>query len=390
MSVTNGVKGPGEDGPLPLKRINDAYVLDWVGTMTPSFIGNFRLSFNRYIEGSRGDGNAGFDIAKLGFPQSLIHQLPVNGFFGRYEFSGYQNLGRYFNFNYTNTWAAHPSFTKIWSGHSFKGGFDMRWIYYNNQNVGNPWRLTFDDGWRDNASHAFPLLQKHRVPASIFLSTDFIGSQRRFWWEAIGETLWGSFGEDARAQLGERLQRLQPGLADELRTERSAQRRSQLLSRLLQKLKDLPADTLQALADSCPAPPEPHGLDWRQVQALEASGLVRFGPHGASHAILTRLDDRSLERDLRRSHEVLGAHCTMPLPVYSYPNGDHDARVCAALARLGYRLALGTQPGLHRSQLASWLSLPRIGVSQHSARQPALLAWRILQGARAPAGGMPR
>ena len=250
--------------------------------------------------------------------------------------------------------------------------------------------LTFDDGWRDNASHAFPLLQKHRVPASIFLSTDFIGSQRRFWWEAIGETLWGSFGEDARAQLGERLQRLQPGLADELRTERSAQRRSQLLSRLLQRLKDLPADTLQALADSCPAPPEPHGLDWRQVQALEASGLVRFGPHGASHAILTRLDDRSLERDLRRSHEALAAHCTMPLPVYSYPNGDHDARVCAALARLGYRLALGTQPGLHRSQLASWLSLPRIGVSQHSARQPALLAWRILQGARAPAGGMPR
>ncbi len=54
--------------------------------------------------------------------------------------------------------------------------------------------LTFDDGWRDNAVNAYPLLQKYQVPASIFLSTDFIGSRQRFWWESIGETLWGSHG----------------------------------------------------------------------------------------------------------------------------------------------------------------------------------------------------
>lgn len=50
--------------------------------------------------------------------------------------------------------------------------------------------LTFDDGWRDNAEQAYPLLERHEVPASIFLSTDFIGTGKAFWWEAIGETLW--------------------------------------------------------------------------------------------------------------------------------------------------------------------------------------------------------
>lgn len=51
---TNGVRGPGEDGPLPLKRVNDAYVVDWVGTINPTFIANMRVSFNRYVEGARG------------------------------------------------------------------------------------------------------------------------------------------------------------------------------------------------------------------------------------------------------------------------------------------------------------------------------------------------
>src|ERR1051326_2022085 len=35
MRPTNGVKGPGADGQLPLKRVNDAYAIDWVGTITP-------------------------------------------------------------------------------------------------------------------------------------------------------------------------------------------------------------------------------------------------------------------------------------------------------------------------------------------------------------------
>jgi hypothetical protein len=144
---TNGIYGPAEDGQLPLKRVNDAYVLDWVGTLNPTTVANMRVSINRYIEGSRGDGNAGFDPTTLGFDKKIISQLPVGGFFGRYAFSGYQALGRYFSFSYSNTWAAHPTITKVTAGHTIKGGVDMRWVYFNQQNVGNPFVLTFDNTW---------------------------------------------------------------------------------------------------------------------------------------------------------------------------------------------------------------------------------------------------
>ena len=240
--------------------------------------------------------------------------------------------------------------------------------------------LTFDDGWRDNAMDAFALLQKYQVPASIFLSTDFIGSRQRFWWESIGETLWNSHGEKARLHLIECLARLGrplPVLCD----DPDVQRRSLALLHFLQHLKTLSPVDLNRLTDECPQDSLPQALDWHQVRALEASGLVRFGPHGASHAILTGLDDQRLDEELSRSREALLQGCDRPLPVYCYPNGDNDERVRQKVADHDFPFALGTGTGIYRGT-EDPMALPRFGVSQRTARNPEPLSWRIFRGGR--------
>ena len=242
--------------------------------------------------------------------------------------------------------------------------------------------LTFDDGWRDNASQAFPLLQRYEVPASIFLSTDFIGTRRHFWWESLGETLWGRHGTAACGQLCTRLREMGASPPPAILDASDPLTRSTALGLFLQSLKRLPGGALQALADSCPADAEPHALDWEQVRTLEASGLVRFGPHGASHSILTQLDAQQLERELHDSTALLQQRCRNPLPVYCYPNGDHDETVRRRLGSHRYRYALGTRPGLFSGRDPT-LALPRIGVSQLNAVRPSLLAWRMMQGERA-------
>ncbi|MEK7409414.1 MAG: carboxypeptidase regulatory-like domain-containing protein [Acidobacteriota bacterium] len=135
---TNGVcSGPGMAGQQPFQRINDAYVADWVGTITPTLVLNARLSHNRFIEKGFGRGNVGFDLASLGLPGSLISQLPGPTYFGLWDFSGYTSLGRYQSINITNNYGLMGNVTKIWGAHTLKAGIDIRRIHYITQNSGN-------------------------------------------------------------------------------------------------------------------------------------------------------------------------------------------------------------------------------------------------------------
>ncbi|MFB3816010.1 MAG: carboxypeptidase regulatory-like domain-containing protein, partial [Terriglobales bacterium] len=84
---SNGIdNAPGTDGQQPFQRINDAYVADWVGTISPTFILNARASYNRFIEKGYGRANDGFDVTSFGLPASLISTLPSPIYFGRWNF----------------------------------------------------------------------------------------------------------------------------------------------------------------------------------------------------------------------------------------------------------------------------------------------------------------
>ena len=70
--------------------------------------------------------------------------------------------------------------------------------------------ITFDDGWQDNLTHAWPVLRALRLPAVIYLPVNFIGTTRLFWREALTHVLLeavrrvraeGSVSGDLRALL---------------------------------------------------------------------------------------------------------------------------------------------------------------------------------------------
>ncbi|MEK7409534.1 MAG: TonB-dependent receptor [Acidobacteriota bacterium] len=132
-------RGPGQCCENPSQRINDHLTADWVAVLGPSVTFNLRTSFNRYVHTSFAEDNEGFDLTTFGFPAALVSQIPGGAHFGRYEFSDYSFLGYVGSNNYTNTWAVHPTATKIAGAHTLKFGVDIRWIQWATRNRGNPW-----------------------------------------------------------------------------------------------------------------------------------------------------------------------------------------------------------------------------------------------------------
>ena len=49
--------------------------------------------------------------------------------------------------------------------------------------------ITFDDGYADNASVAMPILEGMGAPASFFVTSGMIATQRQFWWDRLESIL---------------------------------------------------------------------------------------------------------------------------------------------------------------------------------------------------------
>ena len=50
--------------------------------------------------------------------------------------------------------------------------------------------ITFDDGYKDNYQYAYPILKKHKVPATVFLATSHISQGGLFWTDKVRYVIW--------------------------------------------------------------------------------------------------------------------------------------------------------------------------------------------------------
>jgi len=143
---TNGItSGPAQDGQLPLERLNHTGVADWVRTMSSSLVFNVRAGLNQYLELARSDPGLSFNPAELGFPASLVNQLP-NKVFPRINITDYQQLGRNSrNSETTTVFSVQPNLSMTKGKHSIRGGLDMRMTWYTREINGNLFVLSFDN-----------------------------------------------------------------------------------------------------------------------------------------------------------------------------------------------------------------------------------------------------
>jgi hypothetical protein len=128
--------GPAQDGQLPLIRSNRAIVGDWVHIFGNATVFNLRSSYTYYLELSRADAGFNFDASSLGFPSSVVSQLPAR-LFPRIEMSDFASLGRGVSHNVNYIYSIQPNVSMTRGRHNIRSGLDFRQTLVQNRNTGN-------------------------------------------------------------------------------------------------------------------------------------------------------------------------------------------------------------------------------------------------------------
>ena len=191
--------------------------------------------------------------------------------------------------------------------------------------------ITFDDGYADNAEHAYPLLRQYGCAATIFLPTAFIGTGRVFWWELLEHWIRASRSVVAFDDVSFDLATL---AGKEALFERGRVR----LTRSGPRERDAVQEQLRELLGGTDAI-EPSTMSWDRIGELAAGGLVSFGAHTVNHVAMRRVTDAELEIEIAGSASEVHRRVPDASTVFAYPYGRHadlDPRAAAVLRRNGF------------------------------------------------------
>jgi peptidoglycan/xylan/chitin deacetylase (PgdA/CDA1 family) len=206
--------------------------------------------------------------------------------------------------------------------------------------------ITFDDGYADSHDVALPILQRHGLNATFFITSGVIGGGA-MWNDVVIESL--------RSSTLQRLDLGHLGLDGVQAVDLSSmQDRRRAVYLLLPALRHLEADrrteAVQEIARLAAVRlPEGLMMSVAQLRALAAAGMG-IGAHTVSHPILARMSPLEAKAEMRQGKADLEGWMGREVSLFAYPNGkpgDDFGPEHAAMAReLGFKAALTTAWGV--------------------------------------------
>ena len=206
--------------------------------------------------------------------------------------------------------------------------------------------ITFDDGYADLYTQAFPVLQKYKVPATVYLTAGAIETGKVAWYDRVFVAF--QVAPSLEFELP-----FDPPRQVKLSTPRE---RLKVAVEFITLMRKLPAaewrNRVAKLEAAISLPRKSmmnRMLSWPQIRMMSDGG-VSFGAHTMTHPVVSRLDETELSVELGDSKKLIENRLQQPVLDFAFPFGKADE--CGSLAvdylsRLGYRSATTTIEGLN-------------------------------------------
>lgn len=207
--------------------------------------------------------------------------------------------------------------------------------------------ITFDDGCVDNLYNAKPLLEHYDIPATVFVTSGYVGQDREFWWDELDRLLLqpGTLPKTLHLNIDGSTYEWELGndahySEDDQKRDRSwhlyqqddPTQRHRLFRSLHQRLNSLPIkerwpvlDELSAWAGAGLRCRSTHRiLSPDEVVDLAKGGLVEVGAHTVTHPVLSSLAVSAQQDEIRQSKAALEKILDLPVATFAYPHGSRS------------------------------------------------------------------
>jgi peptidoglycan/xylan/chitin deacetylase (PgdA/CDA1 family) len=226
--------------------------------------------------------------------------------------------------------------------------------------------ITFDDGFDDNYHYAYPILKQLNIPATIFLTTDYIGSDKVFWFDWVIFLL-------KKLSTTVNLTTSDGGKRFLLIPSRSLQQQTDLFG-FLKSISDaerlniiIQLESAAEVTHSNVALAASQAMDWDSVIEMSASGWIDFGSHTQSHPALNQLNRDALIYELQGSKHIIETKTGKPCNTFAYPFGGDDITtpdVIAQVKQAGYAYACMYQKAYSHRNALNNVQLERLHIER--------------------------
>lgn len=227
--------------------------------------------------------------------------------------------------------------------------------------------ITFDDGYRDNYLYAFPVLTKFCVPATIYLTTDYINNNKLLWHDRVLNAIENT---DLKYFIFENIDSQSFNFES---YEKKTKSKYEILNFLKKFSPDIRDNLIEEFIKKCRVnsiSSKYTMLSWEEIKIMDKQG-ISFGSHTYTHPILSTLNNVQLQQEIKYSKQIIEMYLDKPVISFAYPNGkknDYDDRCQSFLENAGYECAVTTIWGTNNSD-SDLFELNRISPIEYTGLQ---------------------
>ena len=192
--------------------------------------------------------------------------------------------------------------------------------------------VSFDDGFDDVYTYAYPILKKYDIPFTLYLTTDFPDKRTIIWWILMENIIL----ENNQIQLS----------SGEQYTCASLSEKKELYTQFLKKIFQSDNDTLvtfnslfSSYIDTYSSTNNRLSLSWDQIKEMVDSGLCTVGSHSVTHSNLLKISKEELIRELNESIKIIEIKIQQEVFHFSYPHSFWNIQIEKEIRKTKFKTA---------------------------------------------------